>query len=155
MHRTKLPLTYWFLVIFLVSTGQRCSALWLSSTLQLNYRTALRLLRSVREGMRKHNGKHPLSNILEADDPVEIIEVVLKAKQSMLQQIKQFTRLNYRCVQPHYLQGYAEEFYFRKTNPSERSGSSRMSGRPFTTTCLFSTLLRHCTSIQPLLYLLR
>lgn len=67
MHRTKLPLQFWFLVIYMVAHGGPISAQSLAGSLQLNYRTALRMLRCVRHAMRKQNGSHPLSNIFKSN----------------------------------------------------------------------------------------
>ncbi len=66
MHGSKLPLQFWFLAIFLVSSGQPCSARWLAATLQLNYRSALGMLRKIRHAMRRENGPHLLSRIGDA-----------------------------------------------------------------------------------------
>ena len=65
MHGTKLPLTYWFFTLYWVSSGSACNALKLSKTLKIHYRSALHLLRSIRELMRTCNGTHPLMKIIE------------------------------------------------------------------------------------------
>lgn len=137
LHRTKLPLMYWFLVIYCVTSGQRCTALWITTILKINYRSALRMLRTVRMAMRYHNGLHLLSNFskrvendmkekIEKIENIEKIEkvkkmgrvgkqeVIERAQEIMVEETKQFTRSNYRYVSPRYFQGYVEEYYFRK-----------------------------------------
>jgi transposase-like protein len=63
MHGTKLPLQFWFLAIYIVASGENCSANQLAETLHLNYRTALRMLSLLRHAMRNDNGNHPLSDL--------------------------------------------------------------------------------------------
>ncbi len=63
LHGTKLPLHFWFLAMFLVSSGHPCSARWLAAALELNYRSALGMLRKIRHAMRRENGTHPLSRV--------------------------------------------------------------------------------------------
>jgi hypothetical protein len=63
MHGTKLPLQFWFLAIYIVASGENCSANQLAETLHLNYRTALRMLCLLRHAMRNDNGNHPLSDL--------------------------------------------------------------------------------------------
>lgn len=69
MHKTKLPLMTWFWAIYLVSHDKRGkSALSLSQILNLNYRTALRLLRKIRAAMKDRDDSYMLSGVVEMDD---------------------------------------------------------------------------------------
>lgn len=69
MHKTKLPLQTWFWAMYLVVHDKRGkSALALSDVLEVNYRTALRLLRKIREAMRVQDANCQLSGIVEMDD---------------------------------------------------------------------------------------
>lgn len=69
LHKSKLTLTTWFWAIYLVSHDKRGkSALSLSQVLNLNYRTALRLLRKIREAMKERDSSYMLSDIVEMDD---------------------------------------------------------------------------------------
>jgi transposase-like protein len=69
MHKTKLPLATWFWAIYLVAHDKRGkSALSLSEILDLNYRTALRLLRKIRAAMKERDSLYLLSGIVEMDD---------------------------------------------------------------------------------------
>jgi hypothetical protein len=62
MHNSKLPLLTWFWAIYLVVHDKRGkSALALSDVLEINYRTALRLLRKIREAMRAQDANYQLS----------------------------------------------------------------------------------------------
>lgn len=69
MHKTKLPLLTWFWAIYLVAHDKRGrSALALSIELELNYRTALRLLRKIRHAMKERDEQYMLSGLVEMDD---------------------------------------------------------------------------------------
>lgn len=69
MHKSKLPLTTWFWAIYLVAHDKRGkSALSISQILGLNYRTALRLMRKIREAMRERDNNYLLSGVVEMDD---------------------------------------------------------------------------------------
>lgn len=132
-HRTKLPLQYWFIAIYLVVSNEGYSARALSRSLQVNYRTALRMLRVLRYAMAKDNGRHLLSNFIDglrskvnnltdnnsvhgtqtdSDSAYKQPEVVLRVKQIMLGKVREFIRGLYRRVSQRYFQGYLEECYF-------------------------------------------
>jgi transposase-like protein len=69
MHKSKLPMTMCFWAIYLVAHDKRDkSALSLSHILGINYRTALRLLRKIREAMRERDENYLLSDVVEMDD---------------------------------------------------------------------------------------
>lgn len=69
MHRSKLSLTIWFWAIYLVSNDKRGrSALSLSLLLDLNYRTAWRLLHKIRKAMSERDAKYQLTELVEMDD---------------------------------------------------------------------------------------
>lgn len=68
-HKTKLPLKTWFWAIYLIAHDKRGkSALSLSVVLDLNYRTALRLLRKIRGAMQERDSLYMLSGVVEMDD---------------------------------------------------------------------------------------
>lgn len=124
MHNTNLPLQYWFFVIYLASEGIIFSARWLSKTLQINYRSAHRMLHAVRRAMRSQNGPHLLSSFLrsfnpESDEPqrsTNTREVFQRAKLLMVKRFNIFTRSVYRSVHTDFKQNYIDEFYFRWIN---------------------------------------
>lgn len=69
MHKTKLPLLTWFWTIYLVAHDKRGrSALSIAQILNLNYRTAWRLLRKIRLAMSQRDAFYQLSGIVEMDD---------------------------------------------------------------------------------------
>lgn len=69
MHRSHLPLTKWFLAMYLVSQDKRgISAVQLSSQLDVTYKTAWYLLKRIRKAMGQRNGTYLLSGIVEFDD---------------------------------------------------------------------------------------
>jgi transposase-like protein len=69
MHKTKLPLTTWFWAIYLIAHDKRGkSALSLSQILDLNYRTAQRLLRKIRAAMKDRDSMYMLSGVVDMDD---------------------------------------------------------------------------------------
>lgn len=69
MHKTKQPLTVWFWAIYLVAHDKRGkSALSLADVLDLNYRTALNMLRKIRAAMKERDSDYLLSGIVEMDD---------------------------------------------------------------------------------------
>ncbi len=69
MHQTKLSLLNWFWAIYLVTHDKRGhSALALSVKLQINYRSALLLLRKIREAMKQQDAHYMLSGLVEMDD---------------------------------------------------------------------------------------
>ena len=69
MHRTHLPLTVWFWVIYLCATDKRgISAVQLSRTLGICYESAWYLLHRIRAAMGKRDEKYELSGIVEMGD---------------------------------------------------------------------------------------
>ncbi len=69
MHRSKLDLIVWFWAIYLVSNDKRGrSALSLSQILELNYRTAWRLLHKIRHAMSERDANYQLAGFVEMDD---------------------------------------------------------------------------------------
>ena len=68
-HKSKLTLKTWFWAMFLVAHDKRGrSALSLSVVLELNYRTAFRLLRKIREAMKERDVNYLLSGTVEMDE---------------------------------------------------------------------------------------
>lgn len=69
MHKTKLPLLVWFWAIYLVAHDKRGrSALSVAQILNINYRTAWRLLRKIRNAMSQRDAGYQLAGIVEMDD---------------------------------------------------------------------------------------
>ena len=69
MHKTKLPLLVWFWAIYLVAHDKRGrSALSPAQILNLNYRTAWRLLYKIRNAMSQRDASYPLAGIVEMND---------------------------------------------------------------------------------------
>lgn len=69
MHKTHLPLQVWFLAIYLIATDKRgCSALFLSKTLKVTYKTAWFLLHRIRHAMGERDSRYLLCGVVELDD---------------------------------------------------------------------------------------
>lgn len=69
MHKTKQPLRLWFWAIYLVAHDKRGkSALSLSQVLEVNYRTAWRMLHKIRQAMKERDATYMLSGLVEMDD---------------------------------------------------------------------------------------
>jgi transposase-like protein len=69
MHQSKLSLMNWFWAIYLVTHDKRGhSALALSVKLRINYRSALLLIRKIREAMKQQDAHYMLSGLVEMDD---------------------------------------------------------------------------------------
>lgn len=69
MHRTHLPLTVWFLAMYLVSTDKRgCSAAYLSRELEISYHTAWFLLHRIRSAMGEAETNRILEGLVQMDE---------------------------------------------------------------------------------------
>jgi len=69
MHKTHLPLTKWFLAMYLITTDKRgYSAKQLSNELNISYKTAWFLLHRLRTAMGERDSEYVLSGIVEFDD---------------------------------------------------------------------------------------
>ena len=69
MHRSHVPLTKWFLALYLVTQDKRgISAMQLAFSVSVNYKTAWLMLRRIRAAMGKRDGMHLLGGIVEFDD---------------------------------------------------------------------------------------
>ncbi|MBW5446236.1 IS1595 family transposase [Cohnella sp. CFH 77786] len=69
LHKTKLPLTTWFWAFYLVAHDKRGkSVLSLSQILDLNYRTAQRLMRKIRAAMADRDDQYKLSGTVDMGD---------------------------------------------------------------------------------------
>ncbi|XID94682.1 transposase [Paenibacillaceae bacterium WGS1546] len=114
MHRTKLPLRYWLLTFYWIASGERCSARLLARTLQVQYRTALRLLHQVRQAISRSEfeGIFHFGSIHLADKP----PVVHQAYALLRQRMDRFIRANYRRVSARYREHYKSEFRFRNNH---------------------------------------
>jgi transposase-like protein len=111
MHRTKLPLRYWMLAFYWVASGELCSARRLAQTLHIQYRSALRLLRVVREAMYRADGPI-LNEFWKPLAPSESI-VVRKAKTQMLLRAQSFLRKYYRSSYSRMRDDFYIEYRFR------------------------------------------
>lgn len=69
MHRTHLPLTIWFWVIYLCATDKRgISAKALARQLELSYESAWYLLVRIRKAMQERDKDYLLTGIIEMDE---------------------------------------------------------------------------------------
>ena len=69
MHRSRLPLTKWFLAFYLVAQDKRgISAVQLCKHLNVTYKTAWYLLYRIRKAMGQRDASHMLSGVVEFDD---------------------------------------------------------------------------------------
>jgi len=69
LHKTHLPLTKWFMAMFLVSTDKRGnSAMFLAKELGVPYKTAWFLLHRLRSAMGERDSQYVLSGLVEMDD---------------------------------------------------------------------------------------
>lgn len=65
IHKTRMPLTQWFLAFYLVCQDKRgISAVQLSSQLGTTYKTAWYMLKRIRSAMGQRDEKHQLSGII-------------------------------------------------------------------------------------------
>jgi hypothetical protein len=114
MHRTKLPLRYWLLAFYWVTSGERCSARKISKTLKLQYRTALRLLHVVRLAMHRADQNWLFAFWLPAK-PTEH-SLVRKAKLGLLKRADRFIRKFYGHISEKYQYHYFSEYWFRNNH---------------------------------------
>jgi len=69
LHKTHLPLTKWFVAMFLVATDKRgSSATYLVKELGVPYKTAWYLLHRLRSAMGQRDSEYVLSDVVEMDD---------------------------------------------------------------------------------------
>ncbi len=69
LHRTHLPLTFWFWAIYLVARDKRgISAVQLSHELEISYSGAWYLLHRLRKAMGQRDKDYILSGVIELDD---------------------------------------------------------------------------------------
>lgn len=115
MHRTKLPLRYWLLAFYWIASGKRVSARKLSNSLNLHYRTALRMLRTVRSAMYRAE----YSTMFEFWKPGQRSSqesIVEKARTALLNKASAFIRKYYGRVSGSRLESYYYEYRFRNNN---------------------------------------
>ncbi|GEM_PF-429275 len=125
-HGTKLPLAYWFFTIYWVAVDRHCTANRLAAVLQVQYRTALRMLHVIRAAMRMSNGRHMLSSIVEEEEgrhnhssseqegEKEQRDVLLQRCRSLLvSKAKAYIRAAYRRVSERHRQRYVDEFMYQ------------------------------------------
>lgn len=69
LSNSKLPLTVWFLAIYLITQGKNgISALELSRHLGISYNATWRLKHKLMQAMKENDDKQPLENIVQLDD---------------------------------------------------------------------------------------
>lgn len=69
LQRTHLPLTKWFLALYLVSQDKRgISAVQLQQTLGVTYKTAWYMLFRIRDAMSQRDSQYKLNGVVEFDD---------------------------------------------------------------------------------------
>ena len=122
MHRTRLPLRYWLLTFYWVASGERCSARKLSKTLKLHYRTALRLLHSVRYAMYRAEYA-PMFEFWKPRREASRESVVKRARISLLRKARLFTRKYYGRVSKWRKEAYYYEYRFRNLNEHNPSSA--------------------------------
>lgn len=115
MHRTKLPLRYWLLTFYWVASGERCSARKISKTLKIQYRTALRLLHSVRHAMLRAVDQNATFAFWIPSKPTDH-PILRKAKLRLLKRAELFIRKFYRRTSEYSRNSYFSEFWFRNNN---------------------------------------
>ncbi|BBI34210.1 transposase [Cohnella abietis] len=115
MHRTKLPLSYWLLTFYWVASGEQCSARKIAKTLQVQYRTALRLLDQVRYAMFRAE-YDALFSFWLPNDKHATPYVVKKGKHKMVNKAGLFIKRHYRHVSPTSKHKYFYEYRFRSIN---------------------------------------
>ena len=69
LHRTHVPLTKWFLAFYFVTQDKRgISAVQLSKTLDVTYKTAWYMIKRIRCAMKQHDINYMLLGTIEFDD---------------------------------------------------------------------------------------
>jgi hypothetical protein len=121
MHRTKLPLRYWLLTFYWVASGERCSARKISKTIQIQYRTALRLLHLVRHAMHKADQNWLFAFWLPAK-PTDH-SLIRKAKLGLLKRADRFISKFYGRISEKYRYLYFSEYWFRNNNAFNPDGT--------------------------------
>ncbi|OXS56604.1 hypothetical protein B1A99_19975 [Cohnella sp. CIP 111063] len=117
MHRTKLPLRYWMVTLYWVASGQRCSARKLARTLQIQQRTADRLLRKVRLAMHKSEGTPMLDFWVREKRSAQQQPIVRRAMLMMYRKARSFIRKYYgKRVSNWNRLYYYYEYRFRNNN---------------------------------------
>ena len=113
MHRTKLPLRYWMVALYWVASGHRCSARRLARTLQIQQRTAERLLRKIRLAM--HKSEHtPMLDFWKREKRSDQQPIVRRAMLKMYRRARAFIRKYYGTRVPKWNRlYYYYEYRFR------------------------------------------
>ncbi len=69
LHKTRTGLLFWFWIIYLVCTDKRgVSASFISSHLQLSYKTAWLILHKIRKAMQDRDSLYKLTGMIEMDE---------------------------------------------------------------------------------------
>jgi len=113
MHRTRLPLRYWLLVLYWAASGERCSARKVAAALHIQYRTALRMLHAVRVAMghARDLGSQPFAFWMPARrDYLRSVNTLLTER------AERFIRTNYRSIRDKYRTRYFREYLFRSSH---------------------------------------
>lgn len=69
MHKTRIPLSKWFLAIFFMASDKRgISSLLLSKTLNISYRATWMMLHKIRTAMKERDSQYKLQHLVELDE---------------------------------------------------------------------------------------
>ena len=69
MHKTRIPLSKWFLAIFFMASDKRgISSLLLSKTLNISYRATWMMLHKIRTAMKERDSQYKLQYLVELDE---------------------------------------------------------------------------------------
>ncbi|RED84064.1 transposase [Cohnella phaseoli] len=116
MHRTKLPLRYWMVALYWVASGQRCSARRLARTLQIQQRTAERLLLKIRHAMHRSE-RTPMLDFWNREKRTAQQPIVRRALLMLYRKSRTFIRKYYgRRVSKWNRLYYYYEYRFRSNN---------------------------------------
>lgn len=94
---------------------ERCSARKISKTLKIQYRTALRLLHSVRHAMLRAVDQNATFAFWIPSKPTDH-PILRKAKLRLLKRAELFIRKFYRRTSEYSRKSYFSEFWFRSNN---------------------------------------
>lgn len=115
MHGTRLPLSYWYFTMYWMASDTVCSARKLSQTLSINYRSALRMMHTIRAAMRNSTGNHILDfekAFIKKSMEADLGSQVKRIKAFLQQKAHRFIQVFYRKVGERHLQSYLNEFVF-------------------------------------------
>ena len=128
LHRSHVPLTKWFLVMYFVTQDKRgISAVQLAHTIGVNYKTAWLMLKKIRAAMGQRDSRHLLSGTVEFDDAFFGGPTVGKKRGRGTEKAKVFVALSRNHGRPEYLKMRVTE-NIRKTSVRAFANSAIASG---------------------------